>query len=255
MTEAAAYVWILRGYLAVALVTFPVLFFITAPYGRHAGESRFPTINATLGWVIMESPSALVPLGCWAVGEHRWDPARLALLALWELHYVHRAYIFPFRRRGGETRMPITVVGAALAFTSVNSYLNARWLFTLSPESAYGVSWLWDPRFLLGVALFFGGYAVNQQSDRILFNLRKPGEKGYKIPHGGMYRFVSCPNYLGELVEWCGWAIAAWSLAGVGFAVWTAANLVPRAVAHHRWYREKFAEYPPERKAILPFVL
>jgi protein-S-isoprenylcysteine O-methyltransferase Ste14 len=255
MTEALAYPWILRGYLALAVVTFAALFFVNAPYGRHAGESRFPTIDATLGWVIMESPSALVPLGCWLVGEHRLDPARLALLALWELHYVHRAYIFPFRRRGGERRMPISVAASSFAFTSVNSYLNARWLFTLAPPGAYGAAWLADPRFLAGAALFLGGYAVNHQSDRILFDLRKPGETGYKIPRGGMYRFVSCPNYLGELVEWCGWALASWSLAGAGFALWTAANLVPRAVAHHRWYREKFTDYPRERKAILPFVL
>jgi hypothetical protein len=37
--------------------------------------------------------------------------------------------------------------------------------------------------------------------------------------------------------------------------VWTAANLVPRAVAHHRWYRERFADYPAERKALVPFLL
>jgi hypothetical protein len=35
----------------------------------------------------------------------------------------------------------------------------------------------------------------------------------------------------------------------------TSANLVPRAIAHHRWYRETFPEYPPERKAVLPLLL
>jgi hypothetical protein len=36
--------------------------------------------------------------------------------------------------------------------------------------------------------------------------------------------------------------------------VWTAANLVPRAVANHRWYREKFSEYPARRKALIPLL-
>lgn len=255
MTEAAAYRWILWIFLAVGVVTFLALFFVTAPYGRHAEKSRLPTIDATLGWIVMEAPSALVPLACWILGEHRDDPGRLALLALWELHYVHRAFIFPFRRRGGEKRMPVSIPASAFAFTSINGYLNGRWLFTFAPAGAYGAAWLGDPRFLAGAALFLAGYAINQDADRILFNLRKPGETGYKIPRGGLYRYVSCPNYLGEIIEWTGFAIATWSLPGLCFAVWTVANLLPRAVAHHRWYKEKFADYPAERRALIPFVL
>jgi protein-S-isoprenylcysteine O-methyltransferase Ste14 len=70
-----------------------------------------------------------------------------------------------------------------------------------------------------------------------------------------MYRFVSAPNYLGELIEWTGWAVLTWSAAGATFAFFTAANLVPRALTHHRWYRETFDDYPPERRAIVPFLL
>jgi hypothetical protein len=46
----------------------------------------------------------------------------------------------------------------------------------------------------------------------------------------------------------------SWSLAGAAFALWTLANLVPRAGAHHRWYRARFADYPPERRALLPGI-
>ncbi len=88
-----------------------------------------------------------------------------------------------------------------------------------------------------------------------LRNLRKPGETGYKIPFGGLYGVVSCPNYLGEILEWVGFAIAASTAPGWAFAFFTASNLVPRAVAHHRWYLEKFADYPTRRRAILPFLL
>jgi protein-S-isoprenylcysteine O-methyltransferase Ste14 len=88
-----------------------------------------------------------------------------------------------------------------------------------------------------------------------LFSLRRRGEKGYKIPHGGLYRWISCPNYFGELLEWTGWAIATWSLAGFSFALWTFANLVPRALSNHKWYRQKFADYPKNRKAIIPYIL
>ena len=84
--------------------------------------------------------------------------------------------------------------------------------------------------------------------------LRGPGEMGYKIPRGGLYRWISCPNYFGETIEWIGWAIATWSLPGLTFAVWTFANLAPRAHAHHKWYHKNFKDYPIRRKAFIPWV-
>ena len=63
------------------------------------------------------------------------------------------------------------------------------------------------------------------------------------------------PNYFGEIIEWAGFALATWSLPGLAFAIYTAANVGPRALSHHRWYREKFGDYPPKRKALIPFVL
>jgi hypothetical protein len=96
---------------------------------------------------------------------------------------------------------------------------------------------------------------VNLWADGRLRRLRAPGETGYAIPRGGLFELVSCPNYLGEIVEWIGWAVASASLAGLAFAVYTAANLAPRAIAHHAWYREKFPGYPGSRKALVPFLL
>ncbi len=110
------------------------------------------------------------------------------------------------------------------------------------------------PAFLAGLVLFFAGMAINVWSDEILLRLRDGGGNGYKIPQGGFYRWVSCPNYLGELIEWTGWAMMAWSPAALVFIVWTAANLVPRARSNHRWYQEQFSGYPRDRKAIFPFV-
>jgi len=76
----------------------------------------------------------------------------------------------------------------------------------------------------------------------------------YGVPRGGVFGLVSCANYFGEIVEWFGWAALTWSVAGLSFAVWTAANLIPRAYAHHRWYHHTFAHYPRRRKAIIPFL-
>jgi len=133
----------------------------------------------------------------------------------------------------------------------VNVYLNGSYI----AAGSYPAAWLTDPRLLVGVALFLVGFVINRWADRVLRNLRAPGETGYKIPRGGLYELVACPNYFGELLEWVGWAVATWSLAGLSFAVFTAANLIPRAVANRRWYRERFPEYPASRRALIPYLL
>ena len=40
------------------------------------------------------------------------------------------------------------------------------------------------PRVVIGTFLFLLGFLINQHSDHVLRNLRKPGETGYKIPKG-----------------------------------------------------------------------
>jgi protein-S-isoprenylcysteine O-methyltransferase Ste14 len=199
----------------------------------------------------MESPSALAFAAIYAAGEHRGEAAPLALLALWQAHYLQRAFVYPLLARGTDRPMPLAVVAMALAFNGANAYLNAR---SLSHFHHYPPGWLADPRFLVGAALFVAGYATNLWADRALRRLRAPGERGYRVPRGGLYEWISCPNYFGELIEWCGFALASWSAAGALFAVFTAANLVPRAAAHHRWYRREFPDYPRARRAIIPLL-
>ena len=251
MTEAAFYPDLLWAMVALSIVTFVSLFVITAPYGRHTRAGWGPMIPSTLGWLVMEAPASLAFLGFYLTGEHRADAAPLVLFAMWQLHYVNRAFVYPFRRRGGDKPMPLAIAGMAIAFNLANTYLNARWI---SHFADYPAGWLASPRFLVGATLFLVGFAVNQQSDEILRRLRAPGEMGYKIPQGGLYRFVSMPNYFGELVEWSGFALAAWSPAALVFVVWTAANLMPRAWANHRWYRRTFPDYPTDRRALVPFL-
>ena len=231
--------------------TFLALWFVPAPYGRYARRGFGPTLPARAGWILMESPAPLFFAAVYLSGSRAAAPAPLALFALWQLHYLYRAFLFPLRIREGGRRMPALVALLAVAFNLLNAWINARWISELG---AYPGGWLFGTRFLFGAALFLGGFALNVASDRALRRLRGPGESGYRIPRGGAFEWVSCPNYLGEILEWTGWAIASWSLAGAAFAVYTAANLAPRAFAHHAWYRQQFQDYPARRKALVPFV-
>lgn len=250
MNEQAFFNSLTLGWFILAVVVFLALLFVAAPYGRHFRRGWGPAINNKLGWVIMEAAAPLVFAACFVLGGNPDTLTTLVFLGLWEAHYIHRAFIYPFSLRSRSRGMPLLIVGFGLLFNTVNGYLNGRYIFTFS--GGYANEWLGDPRFVAGVALFIAGFVINRRADRILHNLRQPGETGYRIPYGGLYRWISCPNYLGEVIIWLGWAVATWSLPGLAFATWTAANLVPRARAHHAWYRQHFKDYPPERRALLP---
>ncbi|NUM52921.1 MAG: DUF1295 domain-containing protein [Candidatus Hydrogenedentes bacterium] len=253
MTERQFYDYMLFAGFVSALIVFCFLLFFTAPYGRHVRTGWGPTVPNRLGWILMETPAVLSILYfCLSARSSALGIAWI-LLAIWQTHYLYRTYVFPFLLHTRGKRMPLTIVLSGVTFNVFNGYLNGRHL-AWATES-YFVAWLTDPRFVAGLLVFACGLAINIQSDRILIALRKDRESGYSIPRGGLYRWISCPNYFGECIEWCGWALLTWSPAGLVFAVWTAANLVPRALSNHRWYREQFAEYPPDRKAIIPFVL
>ena len=135
------------------------------------------------------------------------------MLTLWQTHYLQRTFVYPFLMRGGGPHPDRPSWRMAIAFNLLNAYVNARWVSHLG---RYATDWLVDPRFLAGVTLFAGGLALNLNADRTLRRLRAPGESGYRIPYGGAYRWVSCPNYLGEIVEWFGWALATWSAGRPG---------------------------------------
>lgn len=251
MKELTVYHGLLVAWFALAAVVFILLFFTPAPYGRHIRHGWGFTVSNKLGWVIMEAPAPVVMAVCFILGDFT-NAVGIVFLVLWEAHYLHRAFIYPFGLRGRDKRLPLVIVAFGFIFNLMNGYLNGRYLFTFS--GGYDVAWLVDPRFVLGTALFIIGYVVNRRADYILRGLRRPGESGYRVSQDRLYRWVSSPNYLGEIIIWTGWALATWSLPALAFAVWTVANLVPRAKAHHAWYRHAFPDYPPERKALLPGI-
>lgn len=245
--DRAVWLWI-----AIGAVAFAVLLKIPAPYGRHTSRRWGPTVDNRTGWLVMEVVVLAVFWLVIAGTERPLTPPALVMALLFTLHYLNRALVFPFRLRTPGKRMPLVIMLLAVGFNLVNGSLLG---WQLARRGNYTLPWLTDPRFVAGLVLFLGGMAVNWWADRRLINLRRPGELGYVIPRGGLFEVVSCPNHLGEIVEWSGFALMTWSLPGLAFAFWTAANLVPRSLAHHRWYRQTFPEYPEHRRAILPGLL
>ena len=241
-------------WMALGAIVFVSLFFISAPYGRHQREGWGPKIPSRVGWILMEAPSAIIMLACFVLSEQSLGPVAWTFLIFWEIHYIHRSFIYPFRCQTAGKSMPLSIALMAILFNGVNATTNGLFLFHM--QEVVGNAWFYDPRFILGAGIFATGMFLNITSDNILLRLRasRGANEGYSIPEGGLYRWISNPNYLGEMLEWIGFAIATWSLPAFAFAVWTVANLAPRARSNHAWYLRTFPDYPKERKALIPGI-
>ncbi len=244
------YVWI-----AIAVFIFPVVVRVVAPYGRHTTRKWGALIDNRAGWILMELPALLVFAGFYLFGTGPRPAATWIFFSFWVLHYVNRTLVFPFRLNTSGKKMPLAIVFMAIGFNFVNGFINGYYLGTIATSLQYPDGYFTDPRMIGGALLFLFGMFINWQSDNILIHLRKPGETGYIIPTRGFFRYISCPNHFGEIVEWSGFALMTWCAPGLAFFVWTLVNLLPRALHHHKWYKQTFSDYPADRKALFPFIL
>lgn len=246
--EIFAYGWILIG-----LLSFPFILKYDAPYGRHTSKNWGPLIDNKIGWILMELPALLLCPYLVIFSDNPVSDVTLLFISLWILHYFNRSIIFPLRIKTKAKKMPLIIAVLAFFFNIVNGLINGIYFGNVKFD--YSSSWLSSPEFIVGISIFFLGFFINNISDTYLISLRKGNEKGYVIPDKGLFKYISCPNFFGEIIEWLGFAIMTWSSAGLAFFLWTFFNLVPRALSHHRWYKKTFPEYPEERKAIFPFIL
>ena len=239
----------------LAVIVFVSLFFVDAGYGKFYNPKWGPSVGNRLGWVLMEAPVFFAMLLLWWLSDRRTDPVRLVFLFFFEFHYFHRSFIFPLKIRGN-SRMPLSIILMGVLFNTLNALMQGGWIFYFSPADAYPLSWLGGLPFILGTFIFFYGMFINIQSDGIIRNLRQPGDTNHYLPKGGMFRYVTSANYFGEFLEWVGFAILTWSLSGAVFALWTFANLAPRAARIYDMYLEEFPDEldPAKVKRIIPRI-
>lgn len=246
------YQTILFVWIGLAVFIFFLLLKITAPYGRHSSANWGAMVSNRYGWMIMELP-VLVVLFFFLIPDHeKVSTVSWFMIAMFCLHYFNRIFIFPFRLQTKGKKMPLVIVASGVFFNLVNGFSLGLYFVRFAN---YTYEWFSDLRFIIGLFIFMIGMLINMKADNMLIDLRKPGETHYVIPQGWLFNKVSCPNLLGELIEWIGFSILCWNLPALTFFIWTAANLIPRALSHHKWYQEKFKEYPRSRKAIIPYLI
>jgi steroid 5-alpha reductase family enzyme len=118
-------------------------------------------------------------------------------------------------------------------------------------------------RHHLALQLFLGAGMIGcaivaAVHDYKLCSLRKSGDTGYQIPKGLLFRWVSGPNYLFELLEWVFfiWFLPM-SLVLVAFGLLVMANVTGRAESNHDAYVKRLFKnkYPDDRCPYIPFVM
>ncbi|KXS18755.1 hypothetical protein M427DRAFT_53686 [Gonapodya prolifera JEL478] len=276
-----------QGFYITGVGVHIALQFLQAPFGRfvHSAKSSLwgPQLNGKVAWAIQESvPLFVFPLFARmpatvldAAGKSRTitpltNPVTLFLALMYWGHYVHRGIIYPLNSPGSSPSN-LFVLGTAAFHNVIMAYIQARGLFIFSGAIYSNPQAFFDPRtnplFYLGVFLYIFGMAGNITSDYQLFSLRRnppPGEtittasgSKYAIPTRGLHKYLAAPGYITETLQWTGYALAtggkAWALS---FPFFTTMNLVPRAVATDKWYRETFgARYERMGKwKVIPFV-
>ena len=206
-------------------------FFGTAAIGRFGGGKRSKGIKlgSKAGWILMNPGATGFP--------HRLHvPTRqtvpLFFLAVWMFHYTNRALVTPMLMRvqpGSTASFSLGVVIAGWITLFLHGYFNAAYLTEFGTQ--YTTEWFSDPRFQIGLAIYIFGFTLNVHSDSILRNLRSPNpspdEPRYKIPYGGGFKWLTCPQYFGEILSFTGFAIMVWNLGAVFVLAMTAGNLIP----------------------------
>lgn len=139
---------------------------------------------------------------------------------------------------------PLTTLAIALFYSLIAgfvSFLN-RWPLMAA-----------DNLFWLGLLLFAFGETANFAHHKILADLRRDTQ-GYVIPRGGWFEYVVCPHYFFEIAAWVGIALMSRHLFALIALAGMAGYLLARSHKTLAWYRQKFPNFPKNRKALIPFL-
>jgi hypothetical protein len=106
-----------------AAVVFVLLFFISAPYGRYNRTGWGPTVQARAAWIVMELPAVLVIAVLFFLHLDSASPLSVIFLAIWQVHYLYRTFVYPLRIRGAKKPFPILLIAMAFIFNVLNGYI------------------------------------------------------------------------------------------------------------------------------------
>lgn len=172
-------------------------------------------------------------------------------LAYWSFHYIKRLLETAFVHKFSHATMPV-----------FNLFKNCAYYWLFAAYVAYFVNHpLYTPpptqRAIIALAAAMLCQFANFRCHVILANLRPAGSKGYVIPRGFLFNFISCPNYTAEILGWVCFTVATQTAAAGLFTLVGAAQMAQWAIGKHARLRKTFdgregREKYPRRWVMLP---
>ncbi|CAO3642869.1 unnamed protein product [Cunninghamella echinulata] len=213
------------------------------------GYSKFTKLNkkdimvpSRLGMLVIYIPSlivCLISLFSWSSSQ----PIHVQLVSFFSsLHFLKRLYEVLFvHRYSGQSVLQHNII---ISFSYVGFSICQLYFTSLVPSHALNQS-----EMKLGMCLFFLGEGLNHYHHCILSNLRSGESKEYKIPTGGLFKYIWCPHYLGEIISFIAMTFLSQHILVFIFQLSSAAYLAVRAYNTKLWYHQRFKSIP--RKASL----
>jgi hypothetical protein len=219
------------------------------PYSKFRTGASFDTRT---GMFLSYLAPLLLYLGLHLAAGAPRSPYHLALLAATVVHFGKRCFESLFVHRYSKP----TGTGAFLLiiWAYATMVLASGYFQTHAVSEADGLRRELRLPLLMGAALFLLGQAINLYHHLLLARLRADGRPDYRVPQGGLFRWVACPHYLGEIIAWAGYAVMAGLLPAWGNAFVVLCYLGARSRSTLRWYREHLPGWPRERRGLFPLL-
>ncbi|MCB1159696.1 MAG: DUF1295 domain-containing protein [Leptospiraceae bacterium] len=251
LTDLSSPVNIIRftGFFILGLIVFYLEYSkrFQLQYSKFRGQGNFPTRR---GMVIIYTVPIITYLFVYYSSGHPNSLYHISLCIFVCFHFLKRVLeaIFLHKYSGNMGLLSlglITYVYSAAAYTiaePVNRLVKSEQINLTSA-------------LLLGGFIFIAGQIINLYHHIILAGLRKGDSKDYVVPQTGLFSYVVCPHYTGELLSWLGIAISS-CFVEIYLIFWIMFSyLLARSINTKKWYVEKFPDFPKSRKFLFPYIL
>nr|GEW68170.1 very-long-chain enoyl-CoA reductase-like [Tanacetum cinerariifolium] len=212
---------------------------------KHDEEHKLPSRN---GMLVFYTPAFVVGVVAFTFFPHH-DTRFVMVIYVLTIHFLKRILevLFVHKFSGSMMLNAAITIGVSYA-VSTTTMIYDQYLSQESPDPSIDLKYI-------GLGIFLIGITGNFYHHYILSNLRKKGNKEYKIPKGGLFDLVICAHYFFEIVEFIGVACISQTISSFCITIGTVLLLMGRSHATRKWYVMKFGgKFRKDIKAVIPYI-
>ncbi|KAI3734585.1 hypothetical protein L6452_14056 [Arctium lappa] len=222
--------------------------FLNVGVAKKEKEIKETKLSSRNGMFLFYAPSFLVGLTSFFIFPDQ-DLRFVLLVSALTVHFFKRVLEVSFIHKYSGSMALESAIIVPMSYTlSTATMIYAQFLSREVPEPLVDLKYV-------GIGLFFIGTIGNFYHHWLLANLRKKGDKEYKIPKGGLFDLVICPHYLFEILSYVGISSISQTPYAFSFTLGTIFYLTGRSYATREWYLAKFGDkFPKNVKAFIPYI-